>query len=102
MASLAKFLKPISSKHKEGTRNEWRWDWLDQKVNDVRVGDVFRKLDDKGYLFCVPCGKKMSYANRGLIALKTHMARKAHIKNTSAVKDNATNGFIGSFGPLIS
>ncbi|KAL8597786.1 hypothetical protein ACOMHN_004901 [Nucella lapillus] len=65
MASLAKFLKPISSsKHKEGTRNEWRWDWLDQKVNDVRVGDVFRKLDDKGYAFCVPCGKKMSYANR--------------------------------------
>ncbi|KAL8592975.1 hypothetical protein ACOMHN_017905 [Nucella lapillus] len=63
---------------------------LKEKVNDVRVGDVFRKLDDKGYAFCVPCGKKMSYANRGLIALRTHMARKAHIKNASAVKDNAT------------
>ena len=63
-----------TSREKEGAKNYWRWDWLDKTVDDVRVGDVFRKLDQViGSAYCVPCRKTVNYASRGFASLRSHM-----------------------------
>lgn len=56
-----------NTNEKKDVKNKFRWDWLDQKVEDIRVGDVIRKIDEDGYVKCICCaGKKLiNYGTSG-------------------------------------
>ena len=66
-------LERSAERLKEGSRNQFRWDWLDRQVEECRVGHVIRKLDEEGVVFCTSCVKKIDYAKRGFTAISNHM-----------------------------
>ena len=47
------------SQKRDCLQNDWQWEWLDKHVGEESVGDVFRKLEKKGCVFCVPRQKKV-------------------------------------------
>ena len=86
----AKILKRSEEKLKEKAKNRWNWNWLDRKVEDFRV-DVIRKLDEEGVAFCISCGKKIGYGNKGFSAIENHMLlRPRHRKSVASLKQNTT------------
>ena len=54
-------------------RNKFRWDWLDKKVDGVRVGDVIRKIDVDGSVKCCCSDKLVHYGTSGFKAVRKHM-----------------------------
>ena len=75
---------------REGCRDEWRWQWLENEVDGERVGDVIRKIVEVGKAYCLACGKTICYGNRGFVTIREHVRRPCHKKKVKALKRNTT------------
>ena len=85
-------------------KNKFRWDWLDQKVGDVRVGDVIRKIESDGFVKCSCCsGKMVNYGSGGFNAIKKHMLTEKHRTSYASVDGGTTfAGTVRTFSFLSS
>ena len=74
----------------EGVRNEWIWSWIDREIDGRRIGDVIRKMEDKGKCYCDGCKKVINFGSRGWIAIADHVGRKGHKKKVRSSFDRST------------
>ena len=68
--------------------NSWKWEWLSLVSSEHRLGACFRKVNIPGVAWCIPCGKHVSYASRGVASLTTHMSTNKHQKSWTDMKNN--------------
>lgn len=62
-----------------GIKNPWRWNWLENKVEDVYyLKDFVRKINKPGVAYCTICCKELLYGSRGFAALKSHTTSSKH------------------------
>ena len=70
-------------------KNAWRWQWLEEKVGDTYLRDVFRKIEKPGFAYCVLCCKEISYGSQGIPALTNHVLHgKKHLAVIEARRNN--------------
>jgi hypothetical protein len=69
-------------------KNPWRWEWLEKEENEIRLQEVFRKINKCGVCYCTVCRKELAYGSRGFAALVGHMKSASHNKFLQMRKEN--------------
>lgn len=59
-------------------KNQWKWDWLDRKIDGVKIEQSIKKLDEPGKAYCKLCRKEVNYARRGWKSLEQHATGALH------------------------
>ncbi|GBL64368.1 hypothetical protein AVEN_142835-1 [Araneus ventricosus] len=71
-----------------GIKNQWRWEWLEKKVDDIHLRESIRKLKAAGMAYCLTCQRELMYASRGSVALVDHVKAEKHGRVLKIQKTN--------------
>ena len=61
------------SKEENDLKNKWRWQWMEEKVDEERIGSFIRKVEGVGVAYCLVCRREIHYRKRGKVALTDHI-----------------------------
>ena len=69
-------------------KNGWNWQWLSRTVNEEKVSENIRKLNEPGIARCILCNKNINYGNRGWKSVEQHILQKIHAENRRTKASN--------------
>ncbi|GBO44976.1 hypothetical protein AVEN_173335-1 [Araneus ventricosus] len=72
----------------KGIKNQWRWEWLEKKVDGIYLRESIRKLKAGGMAYCLTCQRELMYASRGSVALVDHVKAEKHRRVLKIQKTN--------------